>query len=266
MSKQRSKLIFLLLLFLALQMNLPAQEVVPPSMVFYNIWENMFHSVIFNYSVNFLAATAGSLGLMETNLEQYNRPEVTNQLMTVMGFPSLYLGYVMPVFMPVSIYLIGRSKMDEKIQITGTALLQSFLLTLGFTGVFNGLTDVFDPIPDEKLRDAAAGNLGRGQAHWPSLHTAQAFAAATTIAEIYNDALLVQVAAYAYAAYITLGVSISSHWSSEIFIGALVGFAVGKTVGISFNRFLRGKENNNVFFSVMPGDKGITISVRIEII
>jgi len=39
---------------------------------------------------------------------------------------------------------------------------------------------------------------------------------------------------YTYASLIGLGMSISGHWASDVFAGALIGYAIGTTVGKSF--------------------------------
>jgi membrane-associated phospholipid phosphatase len=38
------------------------------------------------------------------------------------------------------------------------------------------------------------------------------------------------------------GKSVSVHWASEVIAGALMGYAIGKTVGKSYRRLLEGKD------------------------
>jgi membrane-associated phospholipid phosphatase len=84
---------------------------------------------------------------------------------------------------------------------------------------------------------------------WPSGHTANAFSAAATIAEIYKDNFWLKIGVYSYAALIGFSVSVNVHWASEVFAGALIGYAIGKTVGRSFSRLL---ENNASAYNITP--------------
>lgn len=66
---------------------------------------------------------------------------------------------------------------------------------------------------------------------FPSGHTSTAFAAATTLAEVYHDSPWVSYASYSIAS----GVAISrvmerAHWLSDVFVGALIGYFGTKVV------------------------------------
>ncbi|GMO52189.1 MAG: hypothetical protein Ta2G_10070 [Termitinemataceae bacterium] len=78
---------------------------------------------------------------------------------------------------------------------------------------------------------------------WPSGHTLSAFATAATLAEIYNDKIWVKIAAYSYAFIMGAGVSLSVHWLSDVLAGALMGYAIGSTVGRSFSKLLKPQAN-----------------------
>jgi len=93
---------------------------------------------------------------------------------------------------------------------------------------------------------------------WPSGHTANAFTAAATIAQIYHDNTLLKVAVYTYASLIGLGMSVYDHWASDVFSGALIGFAIGTTVGKSYRNFVDEKESKLTFY-VTPNSLGIVI-------
>jgi membrane-associated phospholipid phosphatase len=96
---------------------------------------------------------------------------------------------------------------------------------------------------------------------WPSGHTANAFAAAATISEMYKNNLWLKIGVYAYAALIGLGVTLDVHWASEAVAGALIGYGVGKTVGKSFNKLLKNdRSGNQASFYVTPNSLGIIVS------
>jgi membrane-associated phospholipid phosphatase len=97
---------------------------------------------------------------------------------------------------------------------------------------------------------------------WPSGHTANAFAAAATISEIYKNNIWVNIGVYSYAALIGIGVTLDVHWVSEALAGALIGHAIGKTVGRSFSQILEKNERkNNISFYFTPNAVGINISL-----
>jgi membrane-associated phospholipid phosphatase len=97
-------------------------------------------------------------------------------------------------------------------------------------------------------------------AGWPSGHTANAFAAAATIAEIYKENLWLKIGVYSYAVLIGFGVTLNVHWASEALAGALIGYAVGKIVGKSFNKLLKNNVfDNQVSFYFTPNTAGVVI-------
>lgn len=70
---------------------------------------------------------------------------------------------------------------------------------------------------------------------WPSSHTAVAFAMAATTLRLFPKRPFLGVAAILYALYIGVGVSLTIHWFSDFVAGALIGTAIGSTVGKSFS-------------------------------
>ena len=80
---------------------------------------------------------------------------------------------------------------------------------------------------------------------WPSGHTANAFAAAATITEIYHENIYLKIGLYTYAAFIGFSAMSSFHWASEVFAGALIGYAIGKTVGKSYRKHLETETDTN---------------------
>jgi membrane-associated phospholipid phosphatase len=95
---------------------------------------------------------------------------------------------------------------------------------------------------------------------WPSGHMANTMAAATTIAQISHDNFWVKFGVYAYAALMSFGISIYDHWASDVVAGALIGYAIGTTVGRSFRKLMEGKENK-ISFYITPNT--VAISLRI---
>jgi hypothetical protein len=96
---------------------------------------------------------------------------------------------------------------------------------------------------------------------WPSGHTANAFVAAATISQIYHDNTLLKIAVYSYASLIGLGMSVYDHWASDVIAGALIGLAVGTTVGKSYRSLIREDKENGLTFYVTSNSIGFIIRI-----
>jgi membrane-associated phospholipid phosphatase len=240
--------------------------------VFYNIGWNAFHSVTYNYGLNFIGAGFGTWAFIESGIDwEWRNIAYNNTWLANCGRPGLYIGYIVPAITPIITYTVGRFSRNEKLQITAFALTQSLMLTLAIqsplkmiTGrALPGIITELDHTRNSRADDFSNefnwfnSNFIGG---WPSGHTANAFAAAATISEIYTDSLWLTICVYSYAALIGFGVTLDAHWASEAMAGALIGYAVGKTVGKSFSKLLKGKENKNNFsFYFTPNTIGVII-------
>ncbi|MDR0669052.1 MAG: phosphatase PAP2 family protein [Treponema sp.] len=183
----------------------------------------------------------------------------------------MYIGYITPAVTPILTYAIGRLAKDEKLQIAGIALAQTLMLTLAIQTPLKMITGRSLPGIVTELdhtRNARTDNFSNEFdwfdtnfiGGWPSGHTANAFAAAATLSEIYNDKLWLKIGVFSYAALIGFGVTLDVHWASEALAGALIGYAVGKTVGKSFGKLLANdKSNNQVSIFITPNSAGIAI-------
>jgi membrane-associated phospholipid phosphatase len=214
----------------------------------------------------------GTWAFIETGIDRKWRNTVyDNTWLSNWGRPGLYIGIVVPALVPIITYITGRSINNEKLQIAGLALTQSLLLTLAvqtslkmitgraMPGIVNEVgharnqrTDDFSNDFNWFSNDFIAG--------WPSGHTANAFAAAATISEIYKNNLWLNIGVYSYAVLIGFGVTLNVHWTSEALAGALIGYAVGKTVGKSFSKLLNDNvSDNQVSFYFSPNTAGVII-------
>ena len=251
------------------------EENIPFSFAFHNFWQNSLHSLTYAYGINFGMAVAGTYGFVESGLDwKYNRFLYNNQTLAHFDYPSLYVGYAMPVLLPIGFYLIGNKTTNQKLQITGLALAQTVIISLMFTSFMKGITGRISPGIIDVLdhnrslqntdysRDFKWGFGRRGFiAGWPSAHTTTAFAMAAALSEIYYDRIWVKAGAFSYAVLIGAGVSLCVHWSSEVFAGALIGYAIGKTVGRDFNNWSKNNTQNPVRFYVFPNGINISISM-----
>jgi membrane-associated phospholipid phosphatase len=245
----------------------------PITLVFHNIGWNALNSVTYNYGLNLIGAGLGTWAFIGTGLDwEWRNAAYNNTWVSNMGRPGLYIGYIVPAITPIVTYTIGRFTNDEKLQITGLALVQSLMLTLAIqtplkmaTGRESpGIVNELDHTRNSRQDDFSgkfnwfSSNFIAG---WPSGHTANAFAAAATISEIYKDNIWINIGAYSYAVLIGIGVTLDVHWASEALAGALIGYAVGKTVGKSFRQLLeKDKQKDTVSFYFTPNAAGINVS------
>ncbi|MDR2376986.1 MAG: phosphatase PAP2 family protein [Treponema sp.] len=185
--------------------------------------------------------------LIETGLDwKWRNIAYTNTWLAEFGKPGFYISYIVPETVPLIMYTAGRILKDKKLQLAGLALTQSLFLTLAvqvslkvITGRAKpGIIDEFDHIRSSRT-DNFSGEFDWFNMNfidgWPSGHTANAFAAAATLGELYPENRLLKAAVYSYAAVIGFGLTLNVHWASEILAGALIGYAIGKTVGRSFS-------------------------------
>jgi membrane-associated phospholipid phosphatase len=244
----------------------------PITLVFHNIGRNVLGAVTYNYGINFVGAGLETWAFMETGIDwKWRNIAYNNTWVSNCGRPGLYIGYMVPGLTPVIAYAAGRFIHDEKLQITGLALAQSLLLTLAVQTPLKMITGRASPGIVNELdhaRNQQAGDFsGRFNwfnndfiGGWPSGHTANAFAAAATISELYKDKVWLKIGVYSYAALIGFGVTLNVHWASEALAGTLIGYAVGKSVGKSFNSLLKHNEpDNQVSFYAAPNALGVII-------
>jgi membrane-associated phospholipid phosphatase len=278
--KHMKKNVLCMVLLCFLYLNLYAEKkefdnVTPPiKLIFHNIGWNALNSVIYNYGANFVGAGLGTWLFIETEADwKWRNIVYDNTWLSTCGRPGLYIGYVVPVITPVITYTIGRVINDEKLQIAGLALVQSLLLTVAIqtplkmiTGrTLPGIVAEFDHTRNSRT-DNFSGEFNWFNndfiGGWPSGHTANAFAAAAAISEIYKDNLWLKIGVYSYAAFIGFGVTLDVHWASEALAGALIGYAVGKTVGKNFSQLLEKRdEKTRVSFYFTPNTAGFIIKI-----
>jgi len=243
----------------------------PSPHIFHNMGRNLLHSFAYNYGANFIGSGVGTWAMIETGLDWKWRNIVFDNRSKIIGDIVMPVGGFVPMITPVVFYVSGKSFKNEKAVIAASALTQSLLLTVSVQSTLKMITGRRDPgLIDNKYYQKVYGEEDFSNVWnwfnmdyvngWPSGHTANAFAAAATLSEIYHDNVWVKVGAYTYATFIGLGTTTNSHWISEVFAGALMGYAIGKTVGKSYRKFTdRNEELKPVSFYCTPSSAGIII-------
>lgn len=126
--------------------------------------------------------------------------------------------------------LAAKKTLPRKVAMAG---VQAFIMTGIATVVIKQLTHRHRPYQD----DTPNPRLWEGPiADWhynsfPSGHTSTAFALATLFSSVYRDKIWVGILSYGIATGVAWSrMYDNQHWPSDVFIGAALGFAIGKTV------------------------------------
>jgi membrane-associated phospholipid phosphatase len=94
---------------------------------------------------------------------------------------------------------------------------------------------------------------------FPSGHTISIFGTATVIAEMYKDKPIVPIVSYSLATLCGLSrVTEDTHWMSDVFLGAVLGYVIGKYVVKKRSTYKRNS------FNIIPSanSRGISLGIR----
>jgi len=152
-------------------------------------------------------------------------------------------------------YLGGLLFKDKKAKETARLTLMTFIHTGIVVQIGKHLTGRQRPSWDNGI-DHWAGPAGffkrykEGQISqydaFPSGHTISIFGTATVVAEMYKKTIWVPVLSYSLATMCGLSrVTEDAHWLSDVFLGAVLGYAIGKYIVKKRNRL--GKSKLNIY-------------------
>ena len=158
----------------------------------------------------------------------------------IMLFPAVIIGALFPLLVPIVLYLAGKFGKKKRVVSTAFALTQAVILGSLISSVYKAFTGRVQPDFSNMTTDISHhfqfGLFRHGIFWgWPSSHTTIAFSMAFTLIFLYRGNKGVLFGALLYAFYIGIGVSLSIHWFSDFVAGALIGTAIGITVGGSFH-------------------------------
>jgi membrane-associated phospholipid phosphatase len=150
-------------------------------------------------------------------------------------------GFLVPVLLPIALYVVGVVRKDKRLQYTGAAVAQAVILALvissfykvftgrvqpGFFGAVGG-TDISKEFQFGILRNGVFWG-------WPSSHATVAFALAASLTRLYRTKPVI-VLTYTYAIIVAIGAAIGFHWLSDVVAGSIIGSLVGAVVAKSFS-------------------------------
>lgn len=164
----------------------------------------------------------------------------------------LGIGWVSPVAVPLALYLGGLVGDADELATAGAAALQAVFVQAIIVSALKWLTDRKGPFPNG---DPAQGRWSKGLfrdsndprdfnfnpfdikggLRWPSGHTASNIALVSALVAFYPDQPWIAAVGYPAVLAIALGmIEGDYHWFSDVVAAALMGHAIGWTIGKHF--------------------------------
>jgi len=158
-----------------------------------------------------------------------------------------------------SLYLGGEIFDERGLRKTALLSLESWMtagaLVIGLKAIFERAR----PYTGKGSHHYKPFSFSSGYHSFPSGHAASAFAVATVIAG-QTEFILADVLAYSLSTLVAVSrVHESKHWASDIFIGAAIGYFIGKKI-CSLHRD-QDEKNVQLGFCLSPNVKGLTIKL-----
>jgi membrane-associated phospholipid phosphatase len=179
-----------------------------------------------------LGATAGLIALDSHDAPYFRRTSSFN------GFNNVFTGNATAIgtaLAPVSLYAAGLFRRDSKMQQTALLAGEAVVDTEILSTVLKDATKRVRPAgfgPNQNFSDSwfeSSGSFLRGRGSMPSGHTIVAFGIATVVARRYGNHKWVPYVSYGAAALVGFSrVTLSAHFISDVFVGAALGYSVGR--------------------------------------
>jgi membrane-associated phospholipid phosphatase len=199
----------------------------------------------------YAGAVASTAILVTSGADQEIRVYTQRHLaVSAYGQAAVISGYLLPLLVAPGIYVIGLFE-DPTIAAAGAAAVQALGVTLLATSALKWATgrpfpnhggDPNDPARlthAEYAREFTPFNFDRAWA-WPSGHTSSTISIAASLAAFFPEQPWIPAVGYPVSLAIGIGmINGDHHWASDVLAGALLGHAVGYTIGRNFRRLYR---------------------------
>ncbi len=214
------------------------------------------------------AVVAGALSFADEPIQRFavklrnNNPDIANVSKYVTNFGGVYEAYTL-----AAIGAYGFIFKNTKMQTTTLLATQAYIAGGAVESVTKFLSGRTRPSvypvgieaeprflgPFSKTSKDAGGK--KVYSSFPSGHTTVAFAAATVFALEYKNKPIVPIIAYSAATLIGLSrISENKHWSTDVLVGAALGFLTGKEVVNNYHRYSKlkapGQKRNTITFNL----------------
>lgn len=128
-------------------------------------------------------------------------------------------------------YLYAHANDDSKARRTSLLALESVAISGALTMSLKLATQRPRPFTGETSSTWKGPGFRNLNSAFPSAHTQTAFSLASVFTEEYSDSKYVAPIAYGLASFVGISrIYDDKHWSSDVFLGAAVGYFVGKSV------------------------------------
>lgn len=166
----------------------------------------------------------------------------------VWGDAAYWGGYALPIGLGPALWAAGMAAADRELAASGAAATQAAWMAMAVTAMLKWATGRPFPNhgvhPDDPARldhpeyarefNFLQTDLSKGWA-WPSGHASTSFAMAAAVTAVSPNRTWIPFVAYPAAAAIGLGmINGQHHWTSDVVAGALIGQAIGWSVGRGF--------------------------------
>jgi membrane-associated phospholipid phosphatase len=227
-----------------------AQAVVQP-------WEDLGQGIVGSYAwpslmwhASAVVVTPPLVWTSDAPVQSFFQQE--NPLSQTFAEITFGVGWVAPIVVPIGLYLGGLGAAAPELATAGAAALQAVAVQALIITTLKWLTDRAGPYPDgdaQRMRwsnglfhdskDPKAFNFNpfdiSGGLRWPSGHTASSMALVSALVAFYPNEPWLAVIGYPLALAIGVGMLEGDyHWLSDVVAGALMGHAIGWSIGRHF--------------------------------
>jgi len=181
---------------------------------------------------------------------------------------SLYAGYILPLAIAPTVYIVGLATHDRALAGAGSAALQALAVTAITTGILKLAAGRVYPLaggdprsPNRLEHPEYAREFHPFQRldlpwlpSWPSGHTSAFISVAAALTAYYPGRIWIPLVGYPVALAIGFGmIDGDRHWASDVVAGALIGHAIGYSIGKAFRaRVLGGPTKESPGLTIVP--------------
>ena len=149
----------------------------------------------------------------------------SSPVITSLGSNSLNLGFIS------TLYLGGLVFKDERAKKTARLSLRSLLHAIVVSEVLKRVFRRQRPYVENGIDRWFSPGDGNDFRSFPSGHATKVWSVATVIAGMYRDKPAIPIISYSLAALTALSrITEKKHWTSDIVVGAVLGYSIGRFV------------------------------------
>ncbi len=245
--------------------------------VFSNFGNNIFHSFT-GVDLFYQSAAVAITPILVNNNVDYHVERFFNQHPAYgnIATPVPITGQALPFIAGGSLLAFSYLKQEDETLGASFAVIQASLIELLDNTALKAITG--RPGPNwrkvsnmEDLSEEFRFGFLRGGVYngWPSGHTGATMAVVSSLTNYYPENTWLKIAGYSLVLYTAYGVTSvhqgGMHWFSDAVSGALMGYAIGSTVGKYYRNLyssLTGspisEDASGLSFGITPGGLGVT--------